>query len=73
MSQAPRHSLLESIANTATGFVVSNIAWPAVEHFILRRAWHPMQGLAVILVFTVLSVARNYLLRRFFNRKHSGA
>jgi hypothetical protein len=62
------HSLLESISNTLAGFAVSYLAWIPVSVYLLHRPWHPGEGLVVVLIFTVLSIARNYVLRRAFNR-----
>lgn len=69
MTQLRRHSLLESCLNTATGFLVSFSAWPLVCRFILHEPFRPGRGLGVIAFFTVLSVTRNYLWRRIFNRR----
>lgn len=69
LRQMRRHSLLEAIANTAVGFILSNVAWPAVQVLILHQRYNPYQGLGAITVFTVLSVARNYATRRFFNKR----
>lgn len=69
MSQPRRHSLLESCLNTASGFLVSYLAWPIVCRFVLHVPFHTGSGLEVIAVFTVLSIARNYAWRRAFNRR----
>jgi len=71
MTQLRRHSLLESCLNTATGFLVSFSLWPIVCRLILHEPFRPARGLGVIAFFTVLSVARNYLWRRVFNRRRS--
>ena len=69
MTQLRRHSFLEACLNTATGFCVSYLAWPIVCRFVLHVPFHAGRGLEVIGVFTVLSVSRNYLWRRIFNRR----
>lgn len=67
MSQKRSHSLLESVANTAIGYAIAylgglviyplfNVEMPAGKLF-----W-------VTLAFTALSIARGYLIRRFFNK-----
>ena len=71
MSQARRHSLLESCLNTASGFLVSFLAWPIVCRFVLHVPFHAGRGLEAVAFFTVLSVGRNYLWRRTFNRRAS--
>lgn len=65
--QARHHSLLEALGNTFTGFAVSYVAWIPVSLYVLHRPWHAAEGLWVTVIFTVLSIARNYLIRRFFN------
>lgn len=63
-------SLLEAMANTAAGFALSYLVWIPVSVYVLRRPYQPSEGLAVVGIFTALSVARNYVLRRLFNRWH---
>ncbi len=71
MKQTRRQALSEAVINTATGFIVSNLAWPAISVYLLGSPYRPGQGLAVVSAFTLLSIARNYAVRRFFNRRHS--
>lgn len=66
--QLRRHSIAEAILNTLVGFVLSNLAWPLVQLYLLHQPYRASQGLLVITAFTVLSVARNYAVRRMFNR-----
>ena len=67
MSQSRKHSAFEAVANVVIGYVVAitaqmlifplfGIHIPASEH------------LAIGLLFTVVSLARSYALRRLFNR-----
>jgi hypothetical protein len=70
VKQKRRHALAESLANTAAGFVVSNFAWPPICIYLLHIEWKASQGFAVVLVFTVLSIARNYAVRRAFDHIH---
>lgn len=59
-------SLMESVTNTAIGFVVSLITWA-----ILARAYGiPMPwstNLQITAIFTVVSILRQYVLRRVFD------
>lgn len=59
-------SFIESVANTASGFVLALIAW----HF-LAIAYHipmPMkQNLEITSAMTVLSLSRSFVWRRLFN------
>ena len=64
------HSMLEAIANVAIGYGIN---------FVANLAVLPLFGLPVSaraaagigLVFTGISLARSYLLRRAFNRLHA--
>lgn len=66
MTQTRTHSAIESIANTAIGYGISLLTQLAV---------FPLFGIHVSLVqnmwigviFTIVSLARSYILRRVFN------
>ena len=70
--QSRRHSVIEAIANVAIGYGIN---------FIANLVVLPLFGLAVSardaagigLVFTGISLARSYVLRRAFNRLHARA
>lgn len=66
-AQSRRASLLEALAKTAIGFFISLLATliilPAVG-----VAATINQSVAMTLGFTVISIARSYILRRLFNR-----
>lgn len=72
MTQSRRHSLLEAVTNTVVGLLVTLGAQ------LIVYPWYGAtftfgQNLQITFIFTVLSVARSYLLRRGFNwwhRKH---
>ncbi len=67
-TQSKKQSFLESMSSTGIGFIVS-----LVSTFIV----FPMVGiesnfkvnLQVTLYFTIISILRGYLVRRFFNKK----
>lgn len=66
MSQSRKASFLEVCLNTASGFIVSLIAWRYVCE------WYsiPMpieRNLEITGFFTVLSIARSYIWRRLMN------
>lgn len=69
MTQSRRHSLVETIAGTAIGFVVSvllsMVVYPAFGH-----SFTLTQNAGITVIFTVASIARGYLVRRIFNRLH---
>lgn len=67
MSQSKHQSLIESITNVAIGYVVALVSQLIIfpcfgihipfKDNVLIGAW-----------FTVISIIRSYLIRRFFNR-----
>jgi hypothetical protein len=66
MTQTRLQSFRESWANTALGLVVS-IAASFVIFPLLGMQSNAFQNIGAVLAFTVISVARNYVVRRFFN------
>lgn len=71
--QTRMESLIETVLNTALGFVVSACAWP----FVAMAMGYPYSfthNMAVTGIFTALSVARGYVVRRYFEgRLHKAA
>ena len=61
--QTPLQSLLESISNTAVGYVLSIVSYVFVFNIDASTT------VMMTAYFTVLSVVRQYLTRRFFNKK----
>lgn len=66
MSQSRRQSMIETIAGVAIGFVVSVLA-SMVVYPIFGHAFTLSQNIGITIIFTVLSIARGYGVRRFFN------
>lgn len=66
MEQTRLVSLIETLVNTGVGLVVSFVAWPLIA---AAAELHYTNGqhAGVTAAFTVLSVARGYVIRRFFN------
>ena len=69
MRQSRWHSFLESVTSTAIGFVVSMVILELVN-----RLWGLELDLGdnvvITSIFTIASVMRSYLVRRFFNWWH---
>lgn len=68
-SQKRWHSFLESVVNVSVGMAINVVA----QHFIfpwfgLHISW--TQNLGIAGIFTVISIARSFCLRRVFNRWH---
>lgn len=66
MQQSRIVSLIEALFNTIIGFVVSYLAWPVIAGISGLEYSHDQHWLVIVL-FTVLSVVRSYVVRRFFN------
>lgn len=62
-------SLAESIVNTAIGFIVSLVTWMLIAK-LYGIQMTMLDNLSIIAIFTVVSIARQYMLRRLFNRIH---
>jgi uncharacterized protein YacL len=69
--QKRRQSLVETLVGTAVGFVLSVTIW----EFVVKPVWHLntafISNLQITLLFTVVSIARGYVLRRVFNQLHN--
>ena len=66
--QTKKHSLIEACSNTAIGFVIS-YASTFIIFPIVGIASSSTKNLVITLFFTVISIIRGYLVRRFFNGK----
>ena len=60
-------SLIEVVMSTALGFVVSFCAWPVVA-WAFDYPYSVVHNLGITGIFTVLSLVRSYVVRRFFAR-----
>lgn len=67
--QSKKHSALESIANVIIGLIIS-IVTQMILYPILGIPVSFNQNLIITGVFFVISFARGYLIRRFFNSIH---
>nr|MCP5019839.1 hypothetical protein [Ketobacter sp.] len=66
MQQTRLVSLIETLMNTAVGFLISFAAWP-IAALVTGIQYGAGQHVAIVAFFTVLSVARGYVIRRWFN------
>lgn len=68
MNQSRLGSLIETAMNTAIGLFISVIA----NHYVFPLfGFHPTLGENVVIsvIYTAISIARGYALRRFFNAR----
>lgn len=66
MEQSKLGSLIEAIINTLIGFALSFVAWP-VAAALFGMPYTQSQHFGIVLFFTAISVARGYVVRRWFN------
>jgi len=66
MSQSRKSSAFEALTGTAVGLIVSMIANAYVFPL---YGFHPslLDNIGITLIYTAISIARGYLLRRAFN------
>jgi len=67
MSQSKIGSFIESLTNTLSG---TGIAFLASLYIFPAYGFNPSVGdnIEIVCFFTIVGVARNYILRRFFNK-----
>jgi hypothetical protein len=66
--QTKKHSLIEAMANTATGFIISIITTPFVFYICGIKYTGFQLGLLTV-IMTIISILRSYLVRIYFNKK----
>jgi predicted Na+-dependent transporter len=66
--QTKKHSMLESITNTSIGLLTTLIFSPIIYSMIGMEYTYSQLGMATVL-FTILSIIRGYIIRRWFNKK----
>ena len=68
--QTKQQSFIESLTQTAIGFLVSLFTWYCIlwtELFDITVTF--ADNLLITGIFTVVSIVRGYLIRRFYNRR----
>lgn len=71
MGQSRRMSAVEAVVSTTVGYIVA-VATQMVVFPVFGLAVGVWENLGIGLAFTVVSVARSYLVRRLFERLHRG-
>lgn len=64
--QPRRASLLEAFASTATGFIISYSATFAIMPLFGLHT-NASQNFWIVMIYTVISIVRQYIWRRIFN------
>jgi hypothetical protein len=66
--QTKAESFFETTLNTAIGFVLSYVGGMIIYPMFGFNISHS-QNLQIIMIFTVISILRGYVIRRYFNAK----
>lgn len=72
MRQTRKGSFLEASLNTASGFILSYGAG-FIIYPLLHLTISPGENLTIVLLYTLISIARSYIWRRIFNWYHHRA
>lgn len=59
-------SWIEATVNTAVGFIISWLMWVLVIGPMFHIHATPAVGLGIVLLFTITSILRSYIIRRLF-------
>jgi len=68
MEQTRAGSLFEACINTAVGFFLS-LALSVIVYPMFGHAFTMAQNVGITIIFTVASIARGYVVRRWFNAR----
>ena len=66
--QSKKHSFIESLLNTVVGFLISLLV-QLIIYPILNIPVTIFQNIIITSVFTIVSIIRGYIIRRYFNSK----
>ena len=67
MGQTKTKSFLESVVNTLIGMIITMLVSPAI-YWMCGVKMHYSQMIVATVLFTLISIIRNYLIRRWFNK-----
>lgn len=67
MSQSKLASLVEVATNMAVGFIVSAYAQAVIFPLYGFSTLSLTENVQIVTIFTIISMVRSYLVRRFFN------
>ena len=67
MEQSKLESAVETFVQYAIGFNLAWLTWTLLYHGPIAWGWlHPSNGFIITCVFTLVSMSRSYVVRRFF-------
>lgn len=69
MKQSKKHSILEQLFDTGTGFAISYCVWEFILKNLINKEYLSIDNtFAITIIFTIISIVRGYCWRRIFNR-----
>ena len=68
MPQSARMSAIEASTNTVLSFVIAWVLYYTAIPWIFGFHINPLQSAGMVAVFNVVSLARQFILRRIFNK-----
>lgn len=68
--QTKTQSMIEATLNIGSGFLLSLVVWQILAYY-LGIPMPIVKNLFITSVFTVVSLTRSYLWRRYFNKRHA--
>ncbi len=66
--QSQKHSVLEVLGNTTSGFIIAWTVQMILIPILLKGGWNELDALVLAGLLTALSLLRQYIWRRLFNR-----
>ena len=67
MNQTKKVSFIEACINTGLGYIISNAVWLGIIVPYWDIGVRVQDGLLINAIFTIISIVRSYIVRRFFN------
>lgn len=67
MQQSKLESFIESFFNIGSGFIIAMLSWSYVITPLFGIKTDSHENFLIVMIFTVISIVRSFLWRRFFN------
>jgi len=68
MIQSKRRSLLEAVINVMVGLFINWVSWFLIIIPIFKIYPSSSDIILISIIFTIISIARSYIIRRIFNK-----
>jgi len=68
MIQSKRRSLLEAVINVMVGLFINWVSWFLIIIPIFKIYPSSSDIILISIIFTIISIARSYMIRRIFNK-----